>query len=113
LGKNKKNYKAQFRKGKAQAELGYVEKAEATLTDLLTKNASGELIPSVLLQNLFLGLEALFNDGTLIIVVKTLPLSTLNWLESVQLIRRGRKSTIRSSKVRCTSPLGFVQKTGR
>jgi len=40
LQKNKKNYKAQFRKGKAQAELGYVEKAEATLTDLLTKNAS-------------------------------------------------------------------------
>jgi len=40
LQKNKKNYKAQFRKGKAQAELGYVEKAEATLTDLLNKNPS-------------------------------------------------------------------------
>jgi len=45
LQKNKKNYKAQFRKGKAQAELGYVEKAEATLTDLLTKNPSGGLTP--------------------------------------------------------------------
>jgi len=40
LQKNKKNYKAQFRKGKAQAELGYVEKAEVTLTDLLNKNPS-------------------------------------------------------------------------
>lgn len=45
MQKNKNNYKAQFRKGKAQAELGYVEKAEATLTELLTKNASGELTP--------------------------------------------------------------------
>jgi len=87
-----------------------VEKAEATLTDLLTKNASGELIPSVPKRNLSLGLEVFFSDGMLIIVIKTLPLSTLNWFESLQLIRRGRKSTIRSSKVRCTSWLDSYKK---
>ncbi|KAG8771289.1 hypothetical protein FRC15_003528, partial [Serendipita sp. 397] len=41
LSKNEKNYKAQFRKGKAQGELGYVEKALATLEDLLQKDDSG------------------------------------------------------------------------
>ncbi|KAG8800170.1 hypothetical protein FRC17_006950, partial [Serendipita sp. 399] len=40
LSKNEKNYKAQFRKGKAQGELGYVEKALATLEDLLQKDDS-------------------------------------------------------------------------
>jgi len=38
LDKNPENYKAAFRKGKAQGELGYFEKAEKTLTDLLAKN---------------------------------------------------------------------------
>ncbi|KAF8589792.1 TPR-like protein [Ramaria rubella] len=40
LTKNEDNHKAAFRKGKAQAEMGYVEKAEKTLSDLLKKNPS-------------------------------------------------------------------------
>lgn len=40
LAKNPSNHKAQFRKGKAQAESGYVEKALATLEDLLKKDES-------------------------------------------------------------------------
>jgi len=40
LAKNPSNHKAQFRKGKAQAEIGYVEKALATLEDLLAKDES-------------------------------------------------------------------------
>ncbi|KIM24390.1 hypothetical protein M408DRAFT_34382, partial [Serendipita vermifera MAFF 305830] len=40
LAKNPDNYKAQFRKGKAQAEMGYIEKALATLEDLLKKDES-------------------------------------------------------------------------
>ncbi|GJJ08684.1 hypothetical protein Clacol_002903 [Clathrus columnatus] len=40
LSKNEKNHKAGFRKGKALAELGFTEKAEKTLTDLLGKKPS-------------------------------------------------------------------------
>lgn len=40
LAKNANNFKAQFRKGKAQAEMGYVEKSLATLEDLLKKDES-------------------------------------------------------------------------
>jgi len=38
LSKNENNYKAIFRKGKAQAGLGWPERAEKTLLDLLQKN---------------------------------------------------------------------------
>jgi len=38
LAKNENNYKALFRKAKAQGELGYFEKAEKILEDLLKKN---------------------------------------------------------------------------
>ncbi|KAF8515531.1 hypothetical protein JB92DRAFT_3154882 [Gautieria morchelliformis] len=38
LSKNEDNHKAAFRKGKAQAELGYIEKAEKTLGELLRRN---------------------------------------------------------------------------
>jgi len=38
LSKNENNYKAIFRKGKAQAGLGWPERAEKTLQDLLQKN---------------------------------------------------------------------------
>ncbi|KZV80346.1 hypothetical protein EXIGLDRAFT_781111 [Exidia glandulosa HHB12029] len=38
IAKNDKNYKAIFRKGKAQGELGFFEKAETTLTQLLKDN---------------------------------------------------------------------------
>ncbi|KAF8526324.1 TPR-like protein [Hysterangium stoloniferum] len=37
LSKNENNHKAAFRKGKAQAELGYIERAQKTLGDLLKK----------------------------------------------------------------------------
>jgi len=40
LKKNEKNYKAMFRKGKALGELGYFEKSEKILEDLLQKNPS-------------------------------------------------------------------------
>ncbi|TFK45861.1 TPR-like protein [Heliocybe sulcata] len=40
LKKNEKNYKALFRKGKALGELGYFEKSEKILEDLLQKNPS-------------------------------------------------------------------------
>jgi len=40
LAKNPNNFKAQFRKGKAQAEMGYIEKALVTLEDLLKKDES-------------------------------------------------------------------------
>lgn len=38
---NPKNYKALYRKAKAQGELGYFEKAEKILEDLLVKNPDG------------------------------------------------------------------------
>ncbi|KAI5122894.1 hypothetical protein M0805_007572 [Coniferiporia weirii] len=38
LALNQDNHKALFRKGKALGELGYFEKAEKILTDLITKN---------------------------------------------------------------------------
>jgi hypothetical protein len=41
LSKNENNHKALFRKGKAQAELGFTEKAEKILDDLLKKNPTG------------------------------------------------------------------------
>lgn len=40
LAKNENNHKAQLRKGKAQAELGWYERAEKTLNDLINKNPS-------------------------------------------------------------------------
>jgi thioredoxin-like negative regulator of GroEL len=40
LAKNPDNFKAQFRKGKAQAEMGYIEKALVTLEDLMKKDES-------------------------------------------------------------------------
>jgi len=40
LSKNENNHKAGFRKGKALAEMGFTEKAEKTLTDLLEKKPS-------------------------------------------------------------------------
>lgn len=43
LAKNPDNYKAQFRKGKAQAEMGYIEKSLSTLEDLLKKDESRQL----------------------------------------------------------------------
>lgn len=42
LKKNEDNYKAMFRKGKALGELGYFEKAEKVLSELLKKNPSDE-----------------------------------------------------------------------
>jgi hypothetical protein len=50
LAKNENNHKAAFRKGKAQAELGYVEKAEKTLAELLKKNPSGRFYYHIVLQ---------------------------------------------------------------
>lgn len=42
MSKNPENFKAQFRKGKALAELGYVEKSLATLEELLKKNPADQ-----------------------------------------------------------------------
>ena len=39
---NDKNHKAQFRKAKALGALGYFDKAEPILTDLLYKNTAGK-----------------------------------------------------------------------
>ena len=77
-----------------------MEKAEATLSDLLTKNPSGELAPLIPTGHGLQVRQDRFCDGTLIVVGKMLLLSTPNWFESALLIRRGRRSTIRSSKVR-------------
>lgn len=41
LAINKDNLKALFRKGKALGEMGWFEKAEVILSDLLTKNPAG------------------------------------------------------------------------
>jgi hypothetical protein len=50
LSKNEDNHKATFRKGKAQAELGYIEKAEKTLGELLRRNPTGMLLHPCLMQ---------------------------------------------------------------
>ena len=50
LAKNPDNYKAQFRKGKAQAEMGYIEKALVTLEDLIKKDESREFYLGILLH---------------------------------------------------------------
>jgi hypothetical protein len=44
LKKNDKNTKALFRKGKALGELGYFEKAEKALEDLLKTDSSGKSV---------------------------------------------------------------------
>jgi FK506-binding protein 8 len=57
LAKNPENYKAQFRKGKAQGEQGYVEKSIATLEDLLTKDTESTYL-------VFSSLTTLYYFGT-------------------------------------------------
>jgi len=47
LAKNPDNVKAKFRKGKAQGELGYFEKATAMLEDLLKANEQGQDAPAI------------------------------------------------------------------
>lgn len=44
LAKNGENFKALFRKGKAYGELGFFEKAEPILLDLLKRNPAGECV---------------------------------------------------------------------
>lgn len=53
--------------------------------------------------------QGFFRNAALIIVVKMLPLSTPSCLESALLIRKERKSTIRSSKVRYISGLVCIE----
>jgi tetratricopeptide (TPR) repeat protein len=43
LAKNPKNYKAMFRRGKALGELGYFERAEKILEELIKESPAGEL----------------------------------------------------------------------
>ena len=43
---NENNFKAMFRKGKALGELGFVERAERVLNDLLKKNPAGTSLVS-------------------------------------------------------------------
>ncbi|KII85220.1 hypothetical protein PLICRDRAFT_45401 [Plicaturopsis crispa FD-325 SS-3] len=52
LAKNEANYKAMFRKGKALGELGYFEKAQKVLDELVSKNPDDAVIVTAELNRL-------------------------------------------------------------
>ncbi|KAI0065329.1 TPR-like protein [Artomyces pyxidatus] len=52
LAKNPDNYKAMFRKGKALGELGFFERAEGVLNDLVKKNPSDATVANTELSRL-------------------------------------------------------------